>query len=204
MTKIFSRLCIVLSVCCLCLLIVPTALLCGAERWDVKVARDKHIKYFFKNQDIDSGEIINAIPVTIAKLLQEPWPFAQYKKSPKWSYYQRAAAAEYRIWEVTARFIKKKNEDDEDYHLILKSGQKTLVAEIPSPNCLDETPEPFKTLITQARSEFDDWFANQSGSTFNQKVRVTGLGMFDALAHAEGTAPNGIELHPVIKIEFLD
>ena len=42
------------------------------------------------------------------------------------------------------------------------------------------------------------------GPEFNQRVRVTGVGMFDTLDHAEGTSPNGIELHPVIKIQFLD
>ena len=90
--------------------------------------------------------------------------------------------------------------------MILKSGQRTLVAEIPSPDCLDDTPEPLRGMIIQARQDFDTWFASHSsdGPEFNQKVPVTGVGMFDTLGHAEGTSPNGIELHPVIKIEFLE
>jgi hypothetical protein len=61
-------------------------------------------------------------------------------------------------------------------------------------------------MIKQARQDFETWFTAHSadGPEFNQKVRITGVGMFDTLGHAEGTSPNGIELHPVIKIEFLN
>lgn len=72
-----------------------------------------------------------------------------------------------------------------EHHLVLKSGQRTLVAEIPHPDSLDDTPESLKTMIIQ---DFDESFA---------------VGMFDKLGHAEGTSPNGIELHRVIKIAFL-
>jgi hypothetical protein len=34
-------------------------------------------------------------------------------------------------------------------------------------------------------------------------VRVTGVGFFDFLHGQTGVAPNGIELHPVLKIEFV-
>jgi hypothetical protein len=35
------------------------------------------------------------------------------------------------------------------------------------------------------------------------KVRVTGVGFFDKIHGQTGAAPNGIELHPVLGIEFL-
>lgn len=34
------------------------------------------------------------------------------------------------------------------------------------------------------------------------KVIVTGVGFFDPPSHGTGSAKNGIELHPVLKIEF--
>jgi hypothetical protein len=202
-TRRFSRTIILLTVATSCLLASQTALGCGKERWDVKVARDKHIKYFYINQNVAGGKVIKPTPTTIAKLHREAWPFQQLVHPPKWSWIQRASKPEFIIWQVTATLTKKKNEDDEDYHLILKSGNRTLVAEIPADGCVDDTPEPFRSMITKARSDFDAFAANHNGNTFNQKVRVTGLGMFDTLGHAEGTSPNGIELHPVIKIEFL-
>lgn len=184
-----------------------TAMLCGTERWQVKVCQDNHVKYLFKDFDTDTAELIPTRHTTISKLQAYAWPFGTKKHPPKWSWYQRSTSkVEYQIWEVNARFFKKKNEADQDYHLILKSGQRTLVAEVPHPDCVEDTPEPLKSMILQARADFDTWFAAHAdeGPEFNQKVRVTGVGMFDTLGHAEGTSPNGIELHPVIKIEFLD
>jgi hypothetical protein len=94
---------------------------------------------------------------------------------------------------------------DSDYHLAIKdSAGRTVIAEIPKPDCLNNTPEPLKSMITQARSDFDSHFtATGSFKTANQKVRITGPGMFDKLHGQKGVAPNGIEIHPVIKIEFL-
>jgi hypothetical protein len=34
-------------------------------------------------------------------------------------------------------------------------------------------------------------------------VRITGVGFFDRAHGATGAAPNVIELHPVLKVEFL-
>jgi hypothetical protein len=196
---------LILSILAATLAFPVTAFLCGTERWNVKVCQDQHVKYLFKDQSITSGKLISAQPTTIAKLQSVPWPFGDRIHPPKWSWDLRSTAdVEYRIWVVTATLTKKKNESDEDYHLILKKGVRTLVAEIPAPGCVEDTPEPLKSMIIQARNDFDEWQATQSGATFNQKVRVTGVGMFDTLGHAEGTSPNGIELHPVIKIEFLD
>ena len=33
-------------------------------------------------------------------------------------------------------------------------------------------------------------------------VRITGVGFFDYLHGQRGVAPNGIELHPVLDVEF--
>jgi hypothetical protein len=130
-------------VVCLFVVCPITAFLCGTERWEVKVCQDVHVKYLFKDFDTDTQELIAPRHTTIAKLHAYAWPFGNAKHPPHWSWYQRSTSkAEYQTWEVNARFFKKKDETDLDYHLILKSGQRTLVAEIPSPDCLDDTPEP--------------------------------------------------------------
>lgn len=179
---------------------------CGKERWDVKVAQDQHVNYFFQQNEVSTGELQPVQKTSIKALHNQPYPFASLTGfPPKWSYYQRAGVAEFRIWQITAYLTKKKNEADEDYHLVIKSGSRYLVAEIPSVNCVENTIEPLKSMIIKARTDFDEWFAAQPDKkNFNQKVRVTGLGFFDRVHGAEGTSPNGIELHPVIKIEFLN
>lgn len=185
---------------------VSNSLACGVERWNIKVVQDQHSKYFFQNNDLATGKLQPFLTTTIADLQKQPYPLNVSPKSPppKWSYDLRAGTAEFRMWTVTAFLTKKKNEKDEDYHLIMDDGTgRSLVAEIPSPNCVAETPEPLKSMILEARSDFDDWFMKQTKKTFFQKVRMTGIGFFDRVHGSEGESPNGIELHPVIKIAFL-
>ncbi|HEX9929303.1 MAG TPA: hypothetical protein VGB02_12265 [Pyrinomonadaceae bacterium] len=204
MKKVFSRFTLLITLAFFCLVSAQAVFACGVERWGVKVAQDKHVNYFFKDNSISTGKLQPFLPTTIAKLHQEDYPFEKLTgKPPKWSYTQRAGIAEFRIWTINAILTKKKNEADEDYHLVLKSGGKFLVAEIPSAQCVEDTVEPLKGMIIQARSDFDEWFSKQTKKTFNQKVRITGIGFFDRVHGAEGASPNGIELHPIIKIEFL-
>ena len=39
-------------------------------------------------------------------------------------------------------------------------------------------------------------------SELSMPVTVTGVGFFDVLHGQEGVAPNGIELHPILMIDF--
>jgi hypothetical protein len=43
---------------------------------------------------------------------------------------------------------------------------------------------------------------NSPQSESRPLVRVTGVGFFDFLHGQRGVAPNGIELHPVLEVEF--
>lgn len=206
MTKVMFRLCAFFGSVVLCLLTATTALPCGTERWNVKVVQDSHNKFFFQNNDITSGVLQIFKKTTIADLHDQPYPFGLNPKKfpPKEADDQRKGIAEFRMWTITAVLTEKKNEKDEDYHLILRDGDKTMVAEIPAPGCVEESPEPLKSMILAARSDFDEWLATQPNKKkFNQKVRITGLGFFDRVHGSEGESPNGIELHPVIKIKFL-
>lgn len=179
---------------------------CGKERWPVKVARDDHVKYFYKNRDISGGELVEAINTTVAKLSNLPWPFewATNKFPQKWTYTLRAGQAEFTLWRLKARIMEKKNEADEDYHLVLQSGTKQMIAEIPSPNCVADTPEPLRSMIIKARQDFDAWYAAQSPKkNMNKKINLVGLGFFDRVHGGTGQVlKNGIELHPVVKVEF--
>jgi hypothetical protein len=209
MRKFYPTNIIFVALLCLCFTLTASssALACGKERWAVKVAQDKHVKWFYKDQKVESGILVNPVNTTVAKLYQEPYPFEKLTGfPPQWSYTQRAGQAEFRIWKITAFLLKKKNEDDEDYHLVLKSGNNTMIAEIPSENCVQDTPEPLKGMINQAREDFDNWYQQQPNkNSLNQKVVITGLGFFDRVHGGTGESKiNAIELHPVISIKFVD
>jgi len=201
----------VASICALFLAAAPiNYLACGTERWPVKVMQDtKHIKYFYAGKQVSSGELAVTVDTTVAKLSAMAWPFswAPNKKPEIWSYTQRAGVAEFTIWQLTATILEKRDEDDGDYHLVLKAGKKKMIGEIPAEDCVEDSPAPFKAMIRQARKDFDDYLAQpgHSASNLNAKVRLTGIGFFDRVHGGVGQVKkNGIELHPIIKIEFLN
>ena len=97
-----------------------------------------------------------------------------------------------------------------------------MIAEIPDPTAL-APGSFFATQITAARQAFDEQFglheaaappAAPAAAEFSmaamapaltrvaESVTLQGLGFFDFAHGQDGVAPNAIELHPVISIEF--
>ena len=190
MRKMWNASWAVLSICLAC----STPSLgqrCGVERWPVKTGIDG-----------DSSHVDTSNPQTanIAELvaLQRPNPLPNDT---------RFAPTENTVFVVNATLTDYKLETgstgDSDYHLVLMDEQgNTMVAEIPSPSCV-AAGSRFATQITNARAEFDAQFnATSSFQTANIPVRVTGIGFFDFFHHQHGAAPNVIELHPVLDIQF--
>ncbi|EWM11974.1 hypothetical protein [Kutzneria sp. 744] len=52
------------------------------------------------------------------------------------------------------------------------------------------------------RSEFTTKYTTSSFKTANVPVTITGVGFFDFLHGQTGVAPNGIELHSVLDVQF--
>jgi len=164
---------------------------CGVERWSVKTGTDA---------DAQQVDLANPKNTTVAELitLNPPNPI------PKDS---RFGPTETTVWVVNATLTDYKLEGgsrgDSDYHLVLQDEQgKTMVAEIPSPNCVGNG-SPFAAQIAKARGEFDAQFtAGSSFQTANVPVQVTGVGFFDFAHGQHGAAPNVIELHPILDIAF--
>jgi hypothetical protein len=117
--------------------------------------------------------------------------------------HNRISPYETTLWTVSATLVQYKREADSDYHLILLDQfGNTLIAEIPSPDCLPDTA-PLLPEIRNARAQFDaNYQAERVFKTANIPVQVTGVGMFDFMHGQTGVAPNGIELHPVLNIQF--
>lgn len=160
---------------------------CGVERWAVKTGTDA-----------DAGliNLQSITPTTIASLTSLPAPSTLPANN-------RVQPTETTVFQLQDTLTEYKLESDSDYHLVLQdlSGQ-TMIAEIPDPACVGAS-SPLLSEIQRARSEFDAVFtATTSFQTANVPVTVTGIGFFDFLHGQTGVAPNGIELHAVLDIQF--
>jgi hypothetical protein len=160
---------------------------CGVERWSVKTGTDA-----------DAG-LINlgsTTSTTIASLDALPTPGSLPSNN-------RIIPTETTVFRLQATLTEFKLEADSDYHLVLGDGAgHTMIAEIPDPACVGSS-SPLLSGIQNARSEFDARYT-PSGSfqTVNVPVTVTGVGFFDFLHGQTGVAPNGIELHAVLNVQF--
>ncbi len=160
---------------------------CGVERWSVKTGTDA-----------DAGKINlqSTTPTTIASLAALPAPASLPSNN-------RIMPTETTVFQVRATLTEYKLEADSDYHLVLSDGSgHTMIAEIPDPACVGSS-SPLLTSIEKARSEFDAKYTpTGSFQTANVAVTVTGVGFFDFLHGQTGVAPNGIELHAVLDVQF--
>lgn len=86
---------------------------------------------------------------------------------------------------------------DGDYHILLKSGDKYLIAEIPNPECDYASASPYVSYF-RSTLEFVE-----SNDLEGKEVEITGVGFVDIDHHyARKQADNNIELHPVLSIRF--
>jgi hypothetical protein len=91
-------------------------------------------------------------------------------------------------------------QDDRDYHLVLTDGTgRTMIAEAPDPACA--AGSILVGQIADVRGRIDARFRSLP-ATSSVPVTVTGVGFFDRIHNAIGQAPNGIELHPIVEIEW--
>ena len=186
------------------------------HRWSVKTGADA-----------GAGQLVGQVPTatTIASLRALAVPAVLPPDG-------RSEGAEQTTWQLDATLTGYKHETDGDYHLVIADDQgNTMIAEIPDPAAL-AAGSFFVTEITGARQAFDGKFglhmaappvaaaaevaspeaaaAPESGMAaaapalipVTTPVTVRGLGFFDFAHGQDGVAPNAIELHPVISIEF--
>ncbi len=86
---------------------------------------------------------------------------------------------------------------DGDYHILLKSGEKYLICEVPNPDCdYAESAvmrEKYRTVVSFI----------ESNELEGQYVYMTGVAFVDIDHHyARKQADNNLELHPVFDIHF--
>ena len=178
--------CFVLALLC-SFLSTPLFAQCGVERWSVKTGTDP---------DASKVNLSSSSSTTIATMRSWTAPNPIPTNS-------RVSPYETTQWVLNVTLVEYKLESDSDYHLVIKDASgNTMIAEIPSPNCVG-AGSPFGPGIQNARNEFDAKYnATTSFQTANIPVQIRGVGMFDFLHGQTGVAPNGIEVHPVLDINF--
>lgn len=161
---------------------------CGVYRWSIKTGSDQDVsKIDFAHTQIAGIENLTALIAPI-NLPQS----------------NRISPTETEVFQIQATLLEINQTDDSDYHLLIadSTGHK-MIAEIPDPQCVSNN-SPIKAQIQTARAYIDQKIqVTHQVQKVNIPVTVAGIGFFD-MPHAQGAAANGIELHPVLNINFLN
>jgi len=170
---------------------------CGTERWLVKTLSDP-------DRDCVSLKPVDA---TIEELTALPQPARRPSRG-------RVRPVECTVYRVTAHLAGwdslMRGEKDHDVHLVifgLGDQRAHMIAEIPDPSCSGACQSGLGGQFAATRAallrEVQDPGSPIGRNPDSALVVVTGVGFFDFLHHQTGVAPNGIELHPVLSIEYL-
>lgn len=170
----------------------PCGTHCGVERWKVKTLTDpNHAQVNF-----------TAKATSVFWLVRRDTPSQLPEED-------RLAPIETQVFSVKARLVGFKKEDDRDIHIVLAdldNPAETMVVEIPDSACEGVCSSDHRDEMIQARQSFVDHCGEplQRFKTLWESltVDVTGVGFFDRLHGQTGVAGNGVELHPVLEIEF--
>jgi hypothetical protein len=160
---------------------------CGVERWSVKTLQDP------AGRTLDLSMVKKT---TVSKL--RAFPVARGAGG------SRGQGVESTVYEIKARLVEAKLEDDDDIHLVVKGLPTvggTMIVEFPTVACSSKAATKAKTLIKQARDAFVAACGMPGSSGFRKlsgTATLRGVGFFDFLHGQRGVAPNGIELHPVL------
>jgi hypothetical protein len=168
---------------------------CGEERWRIKTVFD------------GDAARINFTPrsATIPELVAMRAPSVLGDER---------AAAEKQVYSVEAVLLGWKMEGgahgDHDYHLVLADPAdlaRTMIAESPSPECEGACSSSQAQRFVEVRQALEARLSAPQAHfrrfTPAWVVRVEGVGFFDMFHGQIGVAENCMELHPLLKVEFV-
>jgi hypothetical protein len=168
---------------------------CGTERWQIKTVSDPESRRIDWNPR--SSSISDLVAIGPPRVLDDS-----------------RADAETHVYAVEAVLMGWKAEigthGDRDYHLVLGDPSdpgRTLIAEVPSSDCAGACSSSHVQQFLQARQELVNRLAAPQAHFRRLSpawlVRVQGVGFFDVYHNQIGVAENCIELHPVLRLEFV-
>jgi len=157
---------------------------CGTERWSVKTLSDA---------DRDKVQLAPK-EVTVGWLISQ-------KRQARLPSDRRATPIETQTYKIRALLVGYKLQADQDFHVVIsdvEDSSKTMIVEVPSPECAGACASGHAEEFRSARAVI----AALPEPVPPVIVVVTGVGFFDFSHGQTGAAPNGVELHPVLKIEL--
>lgn len=169
---------------------------CGVQRWHIKTLDDAYVN------------TINWTPKSATVTQAGAWPvpsgYDQYNDTTRYAPYETQA------YTIRAILVGWKIESDHDYHIVIAdpaNTSKTMIIEPPDPACTDACASGFQNYYTSVRQKLVSCFGQPPTSFTNFPsgitVDVTGVPLFDALHGQTGVAPNGVELHPLLTLNFV-
>jgi hypothetical protein len=169
---------------------------CGTERWRVKTLSGTGAA----NVDFTSQS------ATIRSLTDE-------KPPQSLSDTHRETQVEQRAVRIKALLIGYKREPDGDLHIVLadlNDPEITLIAEIPDADkcsfaCSSQHADEFRAARKAFLDGIKDHQATKCFRSMQEDgvpITMTGVPMFDRLHGQTGVAENGIELHPVLTVDW--
>jgi hypothetical protein len=178
----------------LSLVVLPTdrasgGVTCGVWRWDVKTLSDPD------RRRVD----FHAEAVRIGNLRRRDPPDSLDTDTP------RLAGVERHVYKVKAQAVTAKIEEDGDIHLVIAARaakNRTMIVEFPDRACVasafkrDRMDQARQAMLAECGSLSSSSFTDLTGN-----VVIRGVGFWDAIHGQTGVAPNGIELHPVLRFE---
>jgi hypothetical protein len=117
----------------------------------------------------------------------------------------RRRGAERQTFRVRARLLKFAAFDDHDIHMVITEPghrSRTMIVEFPNVRCNGARHSIKKRAMRRARRQLRAACGIPHSSSFTHlrgKATITGVGFMDLIHGQVGQAPNGIELHPVLK-----
>jgi hypothetical protein len=167
------------------------------ERWPVRTGTD---------QDVSKVNL-NPVETTIQHLIDQMRPLDMPRMSGVESKYhsRRAEPVETTVWSVNASIRAFKLNPSESYLLILEGRDGvTMRAEVPDP--LRATESPWQESFARVRNKLQEKLPFSSSFSYLEpsvNVRIWGVGFFSGFHGQKHAAPNGIELQPILDIEWL-
>jgi hypothetical protein len=161
---------------------------CGGERWPVKTLSDRRV------HRVD----FHPRRTTVTRLRHKRRPHIE-DNSP------RRRGAERKTFRVRARLIKFARAHDHDIHMVISQPRhrsRTMIVEFPNVRCNGARRSIKKQAMRRARRHLRAACGIPPSTSFTRlrgKATITGVGFFDLIHGQTGQAPNGIELHPVLK-----
>lgn len=163
---------------------------CGTERWPVKTLSDSAAGTIALSPQLTSVSSLRALP---APRLGPATP--------------RLTGTERTSFRVLAQLVRMALENDQDIHLVIAdpaATSRTMIVEFPNADCQGVVESTQRAQIAAARTAFLAACGDAAPSGFRSlsgTATITGVGFFDVLHGQSGVAPNGIELHPVLRVD---